>query len=835
MYYEIPEIFRDKEIIFDPIWGVIEISEFEKKIISTREFQRLRRIKQLGFVNLVYPGAEHSRFQHSIGVCHLAKKLVDTINKNLDNNKKYVYYRLMHKDLESLPDENTQKLLQQLCEHPDLYKISPYERIVISLAALLHDISHAPFSHEIEGDYLPKHDDYSKNPMLFYYIFHKNSQIARLIDIYNGLFFNGIRSWFNALRKSIEPIREVDPTIYQRVDEIEKFNDFLNGHFLNGLDEGGYVEIKDQDKEVPKTSSDSPNRGEGTPSPIICGEESFLNDLKKILVTEELKLPLLGVMVFEMFLFEDESLSDDRTSNEQQLGYKEVAVSEDGKVLKWRPLENWFKFYRKDIFGNTICADLMDYIKRDGHNSGISFTTDVKFLDRMYITNVYKAKQLDESFKEQMNSQKLYSENAYEHIVFDVWDHKRGFARHSVYSEILAFLDYRFFLTERLHTHRVVEGARAMLQRIMYSLNKLDPEREKIPINYFHFPDLSFAPDGTSSENQSPLIVPNTDESFILFMKQIDQFIPDFDKTSPYLHNIKYLASCLEERRIYREIFIIDVVQPTRETDQNKDDTVKIISEYSYNKLMDEISRLESDLLKATPSLGKPLVYENNEPPLLAIVTREYGKKFKLPVVLTSQVNELGRLDIQPIYKVKHLESVKTSVDALKCRHLSLWKFYVFVHPAYHWEPYCDSIAQINKEIKSKLSEIMGNINIKNAISERNYSDLFPKNPLDVKHLIDMYDTQIIGEIQSLSSMDRKSAENHLRGKSTMDLEMVRVVIETTGYNIRWNNQQGTPGTLIIESPYSKAARNGKSKRKSKSSSTTLYDVLLDLLRNKQK
>ena len=73
LYIDSP--FYDTETSHDPIWGAIKISEFEKRLINTPEFQRLRRIKQLGFVNLVYAAAEHSRFVHSIGVCHHSKKL----------------------------------------------------------------------------------------------------------------------------------------------------------------------------------------------------------------------------------------------------------------------------------------------------------------------------------------------------------------------------------------------------------------------------------------------------------------------------------------------------------------------------------------------------------------------------------------------------------------------------------------------------------------------------------------------------------------------------------------------------------------------------------------
>ncbi len=88
----------------DSIHGVIKLEDWMIRIIDTPQFQRLRRIKQLGFANLVYPGANHTRFEHSLGVMHIAKLLKEKLD--LDDT--------------------------------------------VVAAALLHDIGHAPFSHSSE-------------------------------------------------------------------------------------------------------------------------------------------------------------------------------------------------------------------------------------------------------------------------------------------------------------------------------------------------------------------------------------------------------------------------------------------------------------------------------------------------------------------------------------------------------------------------------------------------------------------------------------------------------------------------------------------------------------
>lgn len=98
------------------------------RLIDTAEFQRLRRIRQLGLANFTYQGAEHSRFTHSLGALHLATRIL---------------FKL----------QNT-------------YKISDEERIAVRCAALLHDIGHGAFSHVIEPILNFHHEDFTIDAVL---------------------------------------------------------------------------------------------------------------------------------------------------------------------------------------------------------------------------------------------------------------------------------------------------------------------------------------------------------------------------------------------------------------------------------------------------------------------------------------------------------------------------------------------------------------------------------------------------------------------------------------------------------------------------------------------
>jgi len=63
--------------IRDPIHGFIKLDSDERKIVNSRPFQRLRHVHQLAFTYLVYPGTTHRRFEHSVGVMHVASRVYD--------------------------------------------------------------------------------------------------------------------------------------------------------------------------------------------------------------------------------------------------------------------------------------------------------------------------------------------------------------------------------------------------------------------------------------------------------------------------------------------------------------------------------------------------------------------------------------------------------------------------------------------------------------------------------------------------------------------------------------------------------------------------------------
>ncbi|HEV8197278.1 MAG TPA: HD domain-containing protein [Gemmatimonadales bacterium] len=114
---------RNHEVIRDPLWDNITLDGAALAVLDTPAVQRLRYIRQLGHAFLVYPGATHSRFEHALGAYHL-----------------------------------TRSALAALDGRGELEGITESDRTAITLAALLHDIGHYPFSHALEEAGFPSHE-----------------------------------------------------------------------------------------------------------------------------------------------------------------------------------------------------------------------------------------------------------------------------------------------------------------------------------------------------------------------------------------------------------------------------------------------------------------------------------------------------------------------------------------------------------------------------------------------------------------------------------------------------------------------------------------------------
>ncbi|MFT5287237.1 MAG: HD superfamily phosphohydrolase [Planctomycetota bacterium] len=136
-------------VIRDAVHGDVYLSYEELAILDTREMQRLRGVKQLGTAFLVFPGANHTRFEHSIGTVYVTEQLIKAINFNFDLD----------------PRNNI--------------GLGEAEARVIRAAALIHDVTHIPYGHNFEDQtgLLARHD----SPERFQSMLSSETELGRLL------------------------------------------------------------------------------------------------------------------------------------------------------------------------------------------------------------------------------------------------------------------------------------------------------------------------------------------------------------------------------------------------------------------------------------------------------------------------------------------------------------------------------------------------------------------------------------------------------------------------------------------------------------------------------
>ncbi len=175
-----------KKVINDPVYGFISI--FDETIYDLIEhpfFQRLRNIKQLGLTQLVYPGATHTRFQHSLGSLHLMQSAINTIRSKG-------------------------------------HEITSEEARAVKIAILLHDVGHGPLSHSLESFWMEDHNHENFSYMIMKQI---NNEFSHQLDLAIKIYRNAYEKHF--LHQLVSSQLDMDRLDYLRRDS-----------FFTGVSEG---------------------------------------------------------------------------------------------------------------------------------------------------------------------------------------------------------------------------------------------------------------------------------------------------------------------------------------------------------------------------------------------------------------------------------------------------------------------------------------------------------------------------------------------------------------------------------------------------------------------
>lgn len=375
--------FLDTHAFSDDLHGRVILSPLEVDLVNSPEFQRLFRIAQMGVVDYLFASANHTRGVHSIGTCGLAKELILRVNRNTLRS-------------------------ERLHDSP-LPQVSLASSVVIAIAALLHDLPHGPFSHDIErrthlllngegrderirshlGPFW-KHDDWQRNPALYQMLLEpKVSVLARVLRAYSPLFFEllGLESRFDS----------------------------------------------------------------------HCDTKPLYSALKNKRVHDcwpDFKHELLPQLVFHCLAGESPR---DFDQNGRLLITRDWTATPDhwglgpGDDSLARSLHSaWYHPYRHDLVGNTLSADLLDYLPRDAMHLGLQFSTDTHFLDHLVLVT---ERPVHAPARE------------WTWCALDLTDYKRNAPRIDVIHGIFNILNGRFEVHDKAVFHRITQASIAMLWR----------------------------------------------------------------------------------------------------------------------------------------------------------------------------------------------------------------------------------------------------------------------------------------------------------------------------------------------------------------------------------
>lgn len=178
-------------VVRDPVHGDVYLTHEEIALLDTPQMQRLRGVKQLGAADLVFPGARHTRFEHSIGTLHLAQRMIDAIAVSAETDPRACL------------------------------AIPPEEARVIRIAALLHDVTHIPFGHNVEDQagLMHRHDSAYR----FERMFEASNPLGRALERL------GVRrDVLNILLPADAPGREAVPHYWSEINSDTVCSDLLD-------------------------------------------------------------------------------------------------------------------------------------------------------------------------------------------------------------------------------------------------------------------------------------------------------------------------------------------------------------------------------------------------------------------------------------------------------------------------------------------------------------------------------------------------------------------------------------------------------------------------------
>ncbi|MEP0862413.1 MAG: HD domain-containing protein [Ignavibacterium sp.] len=211
-------------LVRDPIYDFIEIPEEFKPIVDHKLVQRLRWINQLPLEQLVYPSAQHSRFEHSLGVMYLAMLAANSLINNSSKQLNDAFNQ----------DDNYKKFGDK--------KRKKFFILAAGLAGLLHDVGHAPFSHTLEHACEHANINYRYNhEEIGYLLTEKLFEDTGIInEPYSKTTINALNKKLNTLHRDITPIDKIIRELIDGPIDVDKGDYTIRDSYHCGTPYGIY-------------------------------------------------------------------------------------------------------------------------------------------------------------------------------------------------------------------------------------------------------------------------------------------------------------------------------------------------------------------------------------------------------------------------------------------------------------------------------------------------------------------------------------------------------------------------------------------------------------------
>ena len=585
-----PKVFRDA------VYGDISILPHELLVINTRTYQRLHGIRQLDLGFKVYHDAVHTRFEHLIGATHVVEQIWSRL-KNRSQMKVWLQeqspnYAAEVEALKSSQDDFFENLT--LTERD-------VTRDVVRLSTLMHDITHIPFGHMFENQLrlFQPHDSGHR-----WKIF-----LTRLI--------REIAARYTSERRVIDP--------YYSAPQVEYLLYLLTrvAHVLVEL--SGHADVAEHGEEDHYTRSASDGKATKT---HVTSDSSGAN-LKTVSSSKK-----------------SDGLSNDYEDETRVAETNSEAARTETTVAKTAnanlPAEfNWAiesisstldrnlglpasEMFLADMIGNTICADLLDYIRRDNYFTGLWDRYDDRIFQAFNLARVPNGSRQEVRLSLQII---------------------RKTVRQDTISNILRILELRYDLAEKVIFHHARCAAGAMLSRAFF---------------------LS----GITSEDES-LFYDCSDDQAIQLVR--DTAVNRQQNDGVNTDAVDKLISCLMGRDFYKPYyrFLRDADAATA-SGELQEETVG-------SKLFGDPRRAQLVLQEIEKVSGLPSG---------SIILYAPDRKMMLKEALTivsgdSAENSIPEGMLLREWVEKHLPVRRDHIDAIEKRYAGLWSVTFFVHPDY--------------------------------------------------------------------------------------------------------------------------------------------------------